>query len=1192
MAGKNPKDATADGNLLAKVGKTIQEFGADAMGATNADSPGITMRTLLNRYTQNSSVSETNEDGEHLLFPSRLGDERVGDLRGSTLSGDGDQRGAGGEPRRGGPAHANTDIPGGVTWLDQLLRQLDHGRLPLIKDRFLQRGGNLPSEDFAVLMAGQIGEVEGCDERLVISEFMRLHERLAIEGDFANSHSPRTRQETGQSFITEVAVDDDVDVAPEKLVSWNMFAKLLLDQGIVGDVVRNFNFVRVLSHIEFEKIEPLHDDFELLGNSLTLEQFLITMRAQFQYMFELTGLFDLLEEERQLVSQLVELYEMIDVSGSNSVSWAEFTTFLVDQGMNEDVPRKFNVISFSESPAHAVRDVTGHQSYCEKACYLRQCDKIAFVEHDSKCLRFCSPDLVPQEELSDFAQAPICAEYIEKLGYLVVSCSDLSLSVFDANNKLKLVRKINTKTAQLVLCWSEVAQVLFSADHEGRIFPWDMSQVRLATGRGYESREGHQDEQRRVEGARQPVGLRRPQRDEQGDSRKFLKAEIEAQERPMRHKETDAEYGSSDKNQCQVSREIRTQGGENIVTMLLELPLLARLASCGVDRNVMIWDVYTGRWMQTLKGHTMGVRCMAFAASIKVLVSGGYDYDLFVWNPYVKTSIHQIPGHQAPIVAIEVLGSSSNQVLSADTTGVMKTWDLASSSYQCLQTIVVGDGSALRGVLSVPMHKRIIVVGRSFVAYDYQNAGGSASQTDDQPIIKAVYHPRIRVFVTACATHLRIWDAVTGAMTRTICNRGSDITDFCLDDRGRKVFIADHSGRISVHSIATACLIKELTPHDGEVSGVIYCDGDRNVLTVSWDRSIVVHDESDKKLTMVWRKARNIHKDDISCAAFSRHLGLIATGSSDCVIALHEYERLRARSHLLGHKVEITAVAFIELYALLASADVSGNVAIWDVSARSGYSHKSVVEQVLTHFINMQSLERSPAVTCFCPIGEEDPNACRLYTGDEDGNVRAWDLSRLLMTANILPCEPKANWDPHKRAPAYDAGPTAEAMAQRTVALETPELQLRISTQIVQQALSWTAHTDSVRSLGMCKTPLCIITAGHDQMVKIWTREGDLMTVLRPHGQTAWHFPVQPDEITIDSKLIDKLQVVMRRQFFEEENRQTSLKHRNMENEVNTERPQERVKDLNHKRQVPSSKIAQKAKLGLHLQGGSPRGDV
>merc|ERR550532_1803059 len=133
---------------------------------------------------------------------------------------------------------------------------------------------------------------------------------------------------------------------------------------------------------------------------------------------------------------------------------------------------------------------------------------------------------------------------------------------------------------------------------------------------------------------------------------------------------------------------------------------------------------------------------MAFTASIKVLVSGGYDYDLFVWNPYVKTSIHQIPGHQAPIVAIEVLGSSSNQVLSADTTGVMKTWDLASSSYQCLQTIVVGDGSALRGVLSVPMHKRIIVVGRSFVAYDYQNAGGSASQTDDQPIIKAVYHPR------------------------------------------------------------------------------------------------------------------------------------------------------------------------------------------------------------------------------------------------------------------------------------------------------------------------------------------------------------------------------------------------------------------------------------------------------------------
>jgi len=314
---------------------------------------------------------------------------------------------------------------------------------------------------------------------------------------------------------------------------------------------------------------------------------------------------------------------------------------------------------------------------------------------------------------------------------------------------------------------------------------------------------------------------------------------------------------------------------------------------------------------------------------------------------------------------------------------------------------------------------------------------------------------------------------------------------------------------------------------------------------------------------------------------------------------VHEYERLRARSHLLGHKVEITALEFIELYALLASADVNGYVAIWDVSAPSGYSHKSVVEQVLTRFINMQSLERSPPINCFGPVCE-DPGMCLLYSGDEDGHVRIWDLSLLLTTVGILPCEPKADWDPHKRAPAYDAGPTAEAMARRTVAVEVPELSFRISAQIVQQALSWRAHTDSIRSLGICKKPACLLTAGHDHMVKIWTREGGLMTVLRANGQTAWHFPVQPDEITIDGNLIDNLQAMMRRQLFDEENRQQNSKHRNtyqcfnLESEVNAERQRERVKvlkDLDQKRQVLSAKLAQKAKLGRR-QGGTPREKV
>lgn len=43
-------------------------------------------------------------------------------------------------------------------------------------------------------------------------------------------------------------------------------------------------------------------------------------------------------------------------------SWQEFTAFLVDQGMAEDVPQQY-IIRFSQSP---LKDGNGHQSHCEK----------------------------------------------------------------------------------------------------------------------------------------------------------------------------------------------------------------------------------------------------------------------------------------------------------------------------------------------------------------------------------------------------------------------------------------------------------------------------------------------------------------------------------------------------------------------------------------------------------------------------------------------------------------------------------------------------------------------------------------------------------------------------------------------------------------------------------------------------------
>merc|ERR1712039_1068405 len=104
-------------------------------------------------------------------------------------------------------------------------------------------------------------------------------------------------------------------------------------------------------------------------------------------------------------------------------------------------------------------------------------------------------------------------------------------------------------------------------------------------------------------------------------------------------------------------------------------------------------------------------------------------------------------------------------------------------------------------------------------------------------------------------------------------------------------------------------------------------------------------------------------------------------GSTDCVISVREYERLRPLGHLLGHKSGITALGFVEPYPLLVSADFAGYIAVWSVHNPTGTNHRHLNE-VLTRFINMQSLESSASVNCLDTLCE-DPEGKEfiLYTG-------------------------------------------------------------------------------------------------------------------------------------------------------------------------------------------------------------------
>lgn len=83
----------------------------------------------------------------------------------------------------------------------------------------------------------------------------------------------------------------------------------------------------------------------------------------------------------------------------------------------------------------------------------------------------------------------------------------------------------------------------------------------------------------------------------------------------------------------------------------------AVVVSGGCDRDVRVWDLKSGACKHVLRGHTSTVRCMRVIDGRPIAVSGSRDATLRVWNIETGQSMHLLSGHEHSVRCIEVSGN-------------------------------------------------------------------------------------------------------------------------------------------------------------------------------------------------------------------------------------------------------------------------------------------------------------------------------------------------------------------------------------------------------------------------------------------------------------------------------------------------------------------------------------------------------
>ncbi|XP_043942680.1 WD repeat-containing protein on Y chromosome-like [Protopterus annectens] len=233
------------------------------------------------------------------------------------------------------------------------------------------------------------------------------------------------------------------------------------------------------------------------------------------------------------------------------------------------------------------------------------------------------------------------------------------------------------------------------------------------------------------------------------------------------------------------------------------------IASSG--SSVIIADIERKKKAYTWKINK-GVTCFDFNKSLNLLVTGGMDHKVRLWNQYVTNRpIALLQGHYMAILDVAIY-ESLGQVFSFSKDSILKVWDI--SSENCLQSLVLKFPCVQPGhfieygefpFLLVTQDPRVLLVScADYIAMlnldhtDLENE----THTHSAPLCSAIYNSFFcQVATGSDDSTITLWDVKTGTKCLLLNNvhGNEEITCMAFDSPQRRLITGARNGTIKIN---------------------------------------------------------------------------------------------------------------------------------------------------------------------------------------------------------------------------------------------------------------------------------------------------------------------------------------------------------------------------------------------------------
>jgi WD40 repeat protein len=265
-----------------------------------------------------------------------------------------------------------------------------------------------------------------------------------------------------------------------------------------------------------------------------------------------------------------------------------------------------------------------------------------------------------------------------------------------------------------------------------------------------------------------------------------------------------------------------------------------RLASCGVDRAVTVWDAGTGRELLVLRGHVGPVSGVAYSPDGRRIVSGSFDQTVRIWDAVSGKEIFSLFGHTGRIHPV-AFSPDARRVASAGADHTVRVWDCF---YGRELFTLTGHTGAVIGAVFSPDGRQI------------------ASASEDWT--------------------LRLWDANKGRETAVLTGHESDVRRVAFSPDGLELASACNDGTVKVWDVGGRKERLSIRAHKGRAAVVTFSPDGRSLATAGGDAVIRIWDASDGRQRLSLRG----HQAIIFTVAFSPDGTILASASADGTVKL------------------------------------------------------------------------------------------------------------------------------------------------------------------------------------------------------------------------------------------------------------------------------------------------------------------